>query len=76
MVDGHSNFNSALEETLLELEQLVMARLLLTEQVKVISILASGQDLLAVLKKGVGRPTWLLLNAKMLLVLIHFFCGW
>lgn len=76
MVDGHSNFNSALEETLLELEQLVMARLLLTEQVKVISILASGQDLLAVLKKRVGRPTWLLLNAKMLLVLIHFFCGW
>lgn len=76
MVDGHSNFNSALEETLLELEQLVMARLLLTEQDKVISILASGQDLIAVLKKGVGRPTWLLLNAKMLLVLIHFFCGW
>ena len=76
MVDGHSNFNSALEETLLELEQLVMARLLLTEQVKVISILASGQDLLAVLKKGVGRPTWLLLNAKMLLLLIRFFCGW
>ena len=53
MADGNSNIYSALdEESLLELERLGMARVLRNEQVKVISTLASGQDLLTVLKRG------------------------
>ena len=64
--DRNSNFNSALVESLLELEQLRMSHLLRTEQVKAISTLASGEDFLAVLKR-VGRPTQLLSHTKMLL---------
>ena len=52
MADGNSNIYSSLEESLLELERLEMSRVLRNEQVKVISTLASGQDLLTVLKRG------------------------
>ena len=53
MADGNSNIYSALdEESLLELERLGMSRVLRNEQVKVISTLVSGQDLLTVLKRG------------------------
>ena len=66
MADVRAIFNSAVETSLLEL--LAMLRVLRNEKVKAISTLASGQDLLAVLK-----PTPLLPHAKMLLVPIRFF---
>ena len=56
LVGKNLNINSALEESLLELEQLGMSCVLCTEQIKAFSTLASGRDLLAVLR-GVGRPT-------------------
>ena len=55
MADRNSNFNSALEGSLLELERLGMSRVLRTEQVKAISTLTSGEDLLAVLPTGFGK---------------------
>ena len=50
MADARAIFNSAVETSLLELERPGMSRVLLNEKVKAISTLASGQDLLAVLK--------------------------
>ena len=47
MADLNSNFNSAVEASVLELERLGMSRVLRNEKVKVISTLASGQNLLA-----------------------------
>ena len=49
MVDVRAIFNSAVKTSLLEL--LGMLRVLRNEKVKAISTLASGQDLLAVLKR-------------------------
>ena len=49
MADVRAIFNSAVETGLLEL--LGMMRVLRNEKVKAISTLASGQDLLAVLKR-------------------------
>ena len=68
MADVNSNFNSAVEASLLELERQGMSRVLRNQKVKAISTLASGQDLLALLK---SRP--LLPHAKMLLVLTRLF---
>ena len=68
MADVRAIFNSAVETSLLEL--LGMLRVLRNETVKAISTLASGQDLLAVLKRTF---TALLPHAKMLLVPIRFF---
>ena len=51
MADARAIFNSAVEARLLELERLGMSRVLRNEKVKAISTLASGQDLLAVLKR-------------------------
>ena len=51
MADLNSNFNSAVEASVLELERAGMTRVLRNEKVKAISTLASGQDLLAVLKR-------------------------
>ena len=69
MADLTSNFNSAVEASLLELERRGMSRVLRNQKVKAISTpLASGQDLLALLKS-----TPLLPHAKMLLVLIRIF---
>ena len=68
MADVKSNFNSVVKASLLELERQGMSRVLRNKKVKVISTLASGQDLLALLKS-----TPLLPHAKMLLVLIRFF---
>ena len=65
MADLNSNFNSAVEASVLELDRLGMSRVIPNEKVKAISTLASGQDLLALLKS-----TSLLPHAKMLLVLI------
>ena len=70
MADVRAIFNSAVETSLLEL--LGMLRVLRNEKVKAISTLASGQDLLAVLKHSF---TALLPHAKMLLVPIRFFCS-
>ena len=50
MADARAIFNTAVETSLLELEWLGMSRVLCSEKVKVISTLASGQDLLVVLK--------------------------
>ena len=50
--DGNSNFNAALEESLLELERLGTSHVVRSGQIRAISSLASGQDLLAVLKRG------------------------
>ena len=50
MADVRAIFNSAVETSLLEL--LGMLRVLRNEKVKAISTLASGQDLLAVLKRN------------------------
>ena len=47
MADLNSNFNSAVEASVLELDRLGMSRVLRKEKVKAISTLASGQDLLA-----------------------------
>ena len=71
MADVNSNFNSAVEASLLELERQGMSRVLRNQKVKAISTLASGQDLLALLKL---KP--LLPHAKMLLVPIRLlkFC--
>ena len=49
MADVRAIFNSAVETSLLELPG--MLRVLRNEKVKAISTLASGQDLLAVLKR-------------------------
>ena len=69
MADLNSNFNSAVEASLLELERQGMSRVLRNQKVKSISTpLASGQDLLALLKS-----TPLLPHAKMLLVLTRLF---
>ena len=51
MAGAKAIFNSAVEASLLELERLGMSRVLRNENVKAISTLASGQDLLAVLKR-------------------------
>ena len=51
MADARAIFNSAVETSLLELERLGMSRVLCNEKVKAISTLASGQDLLSVLKR-------------------------
>ena len=51
MADARAIFNSAVETSLLELERLGMTRVLRNEKVKPISTLASGQDLLSVLKR-------------------------
>ena len=58
MADARAIFNSAVETSLLELERLGMSRVLRNEKVKAISTLASGQDLLAVLKR---YPTFTLM---------------
>ena len=50
MADARVIFNTAVETSLLELEWLGMSCVLGNEKVKTISTLASGQDLLAVLK--------------------------
>ena len=50
MADLNSNFNSAVEASVLELDRLGMSRVIRNEKVKAISTLASGQDLLALLK--------------------------
>ena len=68
MADVNSNFNSAVEASLLELERQGMSRVLRNQKVKAISTLASGQDLHALLKS-----TPLLPHAKMLLVLTRLF---
>ena len=68
IADVNSNFNSAVEASLFELERLGMSRVLRNKKVKAISTLPSGYDLLIVLK-----PTPLLPHAKMLLVPIRFF---
>ena len=47
MADLNSNFNSAVEASVLELDRLGMSRVIRNEKVKAISTLASGQDLLA-----------------------------
>ena len=64
MADRNSNFNSALEGSLLELERLGMSRVLRTEQVKAISTLTSGEDLLAVLPTGFGKSLFSLLSPR------------
>ena len=51
MADARAIFNSAVETSLLELGRLGMSRVLRNERVKAISTLASGQDLLTVLKR-------------------------
>ena len=51
MADARAIFNSAFETSLLELERPGMSRVLRNEKVKAISTLASGQDLLSVLKR-------------------------
>ena len=51
IADARAIFNSAVETSLLELERLGMSRVLRNEKVKAISTLASGQDLLSVLKR-------------------------
>ena len=51
MADARAIFNSAVETSLLEVERLGMSRVLRNEKVKAISTVASGQDLLAVLKR-------------------------
>ena len=58
MADVNSNFNSAVEASLLELERLGMSRVLRNKKVKAISTLASGQDLLAVLKPTPRFTSW------------------
>ena len=68
MADVNSNFNSADEASLLELERQGMSRVLRNQKVKAISTLASGQDLLALLKSRPPLPP-----AKMLLVLTRLF---
>ena len=68
MADVNSNFNSAVEASLLELERQGMSRVLRNQKVKAISTLASGQDLLALLKSRPPLP-----HAKMLLVLTRLF---
>ena len=55
MADARAIFNSVVETSLLELERLGTSRVLRNEKVKAISALASGQDLLSVLK---GYPTF------------------
>ena len=68
MADVNSNFTSAVEASLLELERQGMSRVLRNQKVKAISTLASGQDLLALLKSRPPLP-----HAKMLLVLTRLF---
>ena len=59
MADLNSNFNSAVEASVLELERLGMSRVLRNEKVKAISTLASGQDLLALLKPTPPIPLFI-----------------
>ena len=59
MADLNSNFNSAVEASVLELERLGMSRVLRNEKVKAISTLASGQDLLAPLKPTPPIPLFM-----------------
>ena len=56
MADVRAIFNSAVEKSLLEL--LGMLRVLRNEKVKANSTLASGQDLLAVLKRYRTFTSW------------------
>ena len=51
MGDARAIFNSTVETSLLELERLGMSRVFRNEKVTAISTLASGQDLLSVLKR-------------------------
>ena len=50
LAGAKTNFNSAVDTSLLELERLGMSRVSRNEKVKAFSTLVSGQDLLAVLK--------------------------
>ena len=59
MADLNSNFNSAVEASVLELERAGMTRVLRNEKVKAISTLASGQDLLALLKPTPPTPLFM-----------------
>ena len=68
MADVNSNFNSADEASLLELERQGMSRVLRNQKVKAISTLESGQDLLVMLKSRPPLP-----HAQMLLVLTRLF---
>ena len=68
MADVNSNFNSAVGASLLELVRQEISRVLRNQKVKAISTLASGQDLLAMLKSRPPLP-----HAQMLLVLTRLF---
>ena len=71
MADVRAIFNSAVETSLLEL--LGMLRVLRNEKVKAISTLASGQDLLALLKPTL--PTQLFMPKCFLFQTVLFFSG-
>ena len=72
MADLNSNFNSAVEASVLQLERLGMSRVLSNEKVKAISTLVSGKDLLALLKP---TPPTLLFMPKCFLFQNVFFPG-
>ena len=70
LADGNSNFNSALKESLLELDTLGMSHVLHTEQVEAISTLArSAKNGSAGLNNFYLMPKYMLLNP------IRFFYG-
>ena len=71
MADLNSNFNSTVEASVLELDRLGMSRVLRNEKVKAISTLASGQDLLALLKPT--PPTQLFMPKCFLFQTVLFF---
>ena len=71
MADLNSNFNSAVEASVLELDRLGMSRVIRNEKVKAISTLASGQDLLALLKPT--PPTQLFMPKCFLFQTVLFF---
>ena len=71
MADLNSNFNSAVEPSVLQLEWLGMSRVLRNEKVKAISTLASRQDLLALLKPT--PPTLLFMSKCLLFQNVFFF---
>ena len=73
MADLNSNFNCAVEASVLELDRLGMSRVLRNEKVKAISTLASGQDLLALLKPTL--PTQLFMPKCFLFQTVLFFSG-
>ena len=57
--NGGLKFELQLEESVLELERLRMSRVLRNGKVKAISTLASGQDLLALLKPTPPTPLFM-----------------